>query len=127
MLSASRYPGIRLEALDGYTEDKRSRRKFLLPYSTLAIAAIIVLLSIVSWHAIHEHPVSAGWYLAGGLCFVVIFGAIGLAYRSVPTSARTGRPMKCYRNLSAPEGVLELVYVDEESRTFFRNVYAVSE
>jgi len=127
MLSASRYPGIRLEALEGYTEDKRSRRKFLLPYSAVAVTAIIVLVSIVAWHAIHERTVSAGWFLAGGLCFVVIFGSIVLAYRSVPISNRTGLPMKCYRNLSAPEGVVELLYVDEESRTFFRNVYAVSE
>src|SRR6185436_17531190 len=36
MLSTSRYPGIRLEALEGSTEDKR-RRKFLLPCSALAI------------------------------------------------------------------------------------------
>ena len=127
MFSASRYPGIRLEALEGFTEDKRSKRQFLLPYSALAVAAIIVLLSIFTWHAIFEFPMSLGWFFAVGVCFVVIFGAIAHAYRSVPNSTRTGRPMKCYRNLSAPEGVVELLYVDEESRTFFRNVYAVPE
>jgi hypothetical protein len=127
MFSASRYPGIRLEALEGYTEDKRSKRQFLLPYSVLAVAAIIVLLSIFTRHAIHKSAMSLGWFFVGGLCFVVILGAIALAYRSVPKSTRTGRPMKCYRNLSAPEGVIELLYVDEDSRTFFRNIYAVPE
>jgi hypothetical protein len=109
MFSASRYPGIRLEALEGYTEDKRSKRQFLLPYSVLAVAAIIVLLSIFTRHAIHKSAMSLGWFFVGGLCFVVILGAIALAYRS------------------APEGVIELLYVDEDSRTFFRNIYAVPE
>lgn len=127
MFSASRYPGIRLEALEGYSEDKRSKRKFLLPYAVIAVAAIAALLSIITWRAIHESSISPGWLLACGLCFVVILGVIVHAYRSVPNSISTGRPMKCYRNISAPEGVIELLYVDEESRTFFRNVYAVPE
>ncbi len=126
MLDPSRYPGIRLETLAGYSEDRRSRRSFLLPYGGVAAAAIALLVTSC-WNAIHAPASPLPWLLAGGVCFAVILGVIVHAYRSAPISARTGRLMKCYRNLSAPEGVLELVYVDEESRTFFRNVYSVAE
>ncbi|MES2981877.1 MAG: hypothetical protein V4727_06155 [Verrucomicrobiota bacterium] len=65
------------------------------------------------------------FWLSGVFCLVILSYTILHEYRNTPLSARTGKPVQRYRNLSAPDGVLELLYVDESSKTFSRRVYLV--
>ena len=112
-----------MEALEGYTEDKRSRRKFFWWYDFITVPALLGFIGIFICVFCDVIPLSIGSWCALAGCLAAGIGVMIHAYFSTPCSARTGKPMQVYRNLSAPEGVLELVYVDAESRSYFRLIY----
>ena len=125
MLARPKPPEISIESLHGYTEDAESRRAFLRSnYGIVWLAAggfVIIVSGMVFGY------LRTGLY--GELAVVACLGAMFLglvrAYRSTPRSTRTGKPMQPYRHAAAPEGVVEMIYVDHESRTYFRHTFAV--
>lgn len=125
MLPESKYPEISIESLAGYTEDAPGRRAFLWScYGIVWIAAagfaVIVVSTVFGGLALNW---TRGFAMVA--CLATMVGGIFRAYRFIPCSRQTGRPMHLYRNASAPAGILEVLYVDPDSRTYFRHVYAV--
>ncbi|MFC5457271.1 hypothetical protein [Prosthecobacter fluviatilis] len=125
MLPESKYPEISIESLAGYTEDAPGRRSFLWScYGIVGIAAagfaVIVVSTVFGGLALNW---TRGFAMVA--CLATMVGGIFRAYRFIPRSRQTGRPMHLYRNASAPAGILEVLYVDPDSRTYFRHVYAV--
>jgi hypothetical protein len=126
MLSESnKYPEISIESLAGYTEDARCRRAFLWSYYGIVWIAAAVFTVIIVSTVFGGVPFDWTWGFAAVACIATMFVGIFRAYRSIPRSTQSGRPMQPYRNASAPEGVLEIIYVDPDSRTYFRHVFAV--
>lgn len=125
MLPESKYPEISIESLAGYTEDARSRRAFLWSYYGIVWIAAAGFVGIIISTVFVGLAFNLTWGFAAVACLATMFGGIFRAYRSIPRSPQTGRPMHLYRNASAPEGILEILYVDPDSRTYFRHVYAV--
>lgn len=125
MLPESKYPEISIESLAGYTEDARSRKAFLWSYYGIVWIAAAGFAVIIVSTVFGELAFNWTWGFAMIACLATMVGGIFRAYRSIPRSTQTGRPMHIYRNASAPEGILEILYVDPDSQTYFRHVYAV--
>lgn len=130
MPAQPKHPEISIESLEGYTEDAESRRAFLWSYygivwlatAGLATAGFVI---IVGGMVLGYLRTDLYRELAVVACLVAMFLGLVRACRSTPRSTRTGKPMQPYRNASAPEGVVEIIYVDHESRTYFRHTFAV--
>ncbi len=116
-------PGIHLESLAGYTRDKRSEKAFFGPYAYIQVPALLGFVGIIIGGFRGVIHFNFGWWCALILCWIACMGTMVHAYRSTPRSLRTGESMQRYRNLSAPDGVWEVIYVDEVSKTYFRRVY----
>ena len=124
MLAHPKHPEISIESLKGYTEDAESRRAFLRSNYGIVWLAAGGFVIIVGGMVFGYLRTDLYGELAVVACLVAMFLGLFRAYRSTPRSTRTGKPMQPYRNASAPEGVVELIYVDHESRTYFRHTFA---
>jgi hypothetical protein len=60
----------------------------------------------------------------GGLLFLA--GTMLIMARATPVSGVSGEKMEKYWNADAAPGVREIIYVDRESHTYFRRVFATS-
>jgi dipeptide/tripeptide permease len=116
------FPGIKEEALVGYTEDKRSKRAFVLPYYLIILPIFICSIAIVGYCVVRD-SIGMGWWAAFFACGVSVFIALYHAMCATPRSLHSGRPMQRYRNSSKDSRVWEIIYIDEESRTYFRQLY----
>ena len=126
--TASPFDGVReiaLSQLEGFTEDKMSGRAFdrrFLPVSVPLIIAYVVIFILGIRHAFDA------------LHFVIYWGSVWLALGVVifwqrkarPVSKISGRPMIKLRRTDAQPGVAERIYLDPESRTYFRRVISVA-
>ena len=111
----------------GYTEDLSSRRGFYHHYALVvafgilfAAAAIFLMLFPRQWPA--DWGGGIGYAYLGGafLCGVVMaVGAATSSARGTAYSLRSGRQMFCFRRSDPSEDQDEIIYVDQESRTFF--------
>jgi S-adenosylmethionine:diacylglycerol 3-amino-3-carboxypropyl transferase len=63
-------------------------------------------------------------FFVGGLLFLA--GTILCMGRATPVSSISGAKMEKYWNANAAPGVREIIYVDRQSRTYFRRVFATS-
>lgn len=62
------------------------------------------------------------WTAVGA--FLTLCAIHVIAYRSTPRSRFTGKPLRRYKNAKPNRHVLaELIYVCEDSKTFFRRVW----
>lgn len=120
-----KHPEISIESLEGYTEDAESRRAFLQSHYRIVWLAAAGFVIIVGGMVFGYLRTDLYGELAVVACLVAMFLGLVRAYGSIPRSTRTGKPMQAYRNTSAPEGVVEMIYVDHESRTYFRHTFAV--
>ena len=125
MFDWDKYPSRSLETLAGYTEDAASRRAFLRKQNWILIPSVSLFLGIIALSLAELVAFHAVWLLAAAGCMGAAFLSVRQAYMVPPRSSLTGRRMQAYRNSSAPAGVLEILYVDDESRTFFRHVFGV--
>lgn len=114
-------PG-RLKA-NGYTEDLEGRRRFDQPYQSPNGVLVLVFCGSLAGVAAEKLPTIPALLVATG-SFFALFVIQVLAYRSTPRSRFTGKPLTKYRNAKPDRDVLmEIIYVCEDSKTFFRRVW----
>ena len=107
----------------GYTEDPEGRRRFDRPYQLPNGVLILVFCGSLFGVAIEKLPFLPAFWTAAG-SFLTLFVIQVFAYRSTPHSRFTGKPLTKYRNAKPGRDVLtELIYVCEDSKTFFRRVW----
>lgn len=108
---------------EGYTEDPEGRRRFDQPFRLPnGVLAILFCGSLVG-AATEKLPILPALWTAV-VAFLALFVIQVLAYRSTPCSRFTGKPLKQYKNSKPKRDVLiELIYVCEDSKTFFRRVW----
>ena len=119
-----RYPEIRIESLVGYKDGGRIRRSVSRLCGLIEISALLGFIGL--FIALFRGAISfaTGWSL-GVLCLAVLVIGRFRDWRSEPLSPATGKPLKRYVNLSAPEYHLEVLYVDEATQTFYRDTFLV--
>ncbi len=109
----------------GFTEDMESLKRFEHPFKlpTIVLAAGFILLGVGIMLGII--PFVSGFFAGIGV-LVVLFQLLIYFKRSTPRSRFTGKPLKKYFN-AVPENnvVQEIIYVCEESKTFYRRVWGV--
>ncbi len=126
MSKSNPIPGIRIEELVGYTYDRRCcAQSFWGLYGIVRLLSIVGFVTLVVCLFFDLIRFSVYFWLSGVFCMVIYIYTVLHEYRSTPLSAHSGNPVQRYRNLSAPDGVLELLYVDESRKTFSRRVYLV--
>lgn len=119
-------PGIRIEELVGYTYDRRCcAQSFWGLYGMVRLLSLVGFVTLMVCLFLDLIRFSVYFWLSGVFCMVIFIYTVLHEYRSTPLSAYSGKPVQRYRNLSAPDGVLELLYVDESTKTFSRRVYLV--
>ena len=115
---------IALSQLEGFTEDKASRRAFtlrFLPVTVPLILAYVVIFILGVRHVLDELHFIIYW----GSTMLALGGVLFWQRKATPVSKLSGRPMLKLRRTDAPPGVRERIYVDPESRTYFRVVSMV--
>ena len=126
--TSSQFDGVReiaLSQLEGFTEDKASRRAFarrFLPFSVPPFLVFVGSFILVNRHAIDGRH----FFIYGGRALIAIAGVCFWQIKATPISKISGRPMISLRRTDAPPGVAEMIYVDTESRTYFRRVAVIS-
>ena len=137
-------PEIALAELQrvGYTEDRSTQRAFAQRYLlvviwgvTICVVAAFLLLTQRELLAKCGNDIGlndsfvgfvfAGAMLLGGLVMAV--GAYTSTGRNTAYSLRSGQPMFRFRRSDAAAGQEEIIYVDQESRTYFCRAIASGE
>jgi hypothetical protein len=110
----------RLLKAQGYTEDPEGRKLLDRPSKLPnGVLALVFCASIVGVETGKLAILPALWTAVG--VFLTLFVIQVLAYRSTPRSRFTGKPLRRYKNAKPDRHVLtELIYVCEDSKTFFR-------
>ena len=125
-------PGMAVAELQrvGYTEDRSTARAFEHRYPLVVAFGLIFcavagyfLLFKRDWLATQEYgggTTMAALAFLGGL--VMAIGAATSHGRHTAHSMRSTQPMFCFQRSDAAEGRQEVIYVDQESRTYFCRV-----
>lgn len=118
------YPTINIESLVGYKDGGRISRSRSLLRGLIEISALLGFIG--SFVAIFREsiPLAVGWLLSLFCLSILVLGRVR-DWRAEPLSPATGKPLKRYINLSAPEFHLEVLYVDEATQTFYRDTFLV--
>jgi hypothetical protein len=119
-----RYQEIKIESLVGYKDGGRICRSVSRLRGLIEISALLGFIG--SFVAIFREsiPPAVGWFLSLFCLSLLVLGRFR-DWRSEPLSPATGKPLKRYVNLSAPEFHLEVLYVDEATQTFYRDTFLV--
>lgn len=110
---------------EGYTEDPDGLRQLDFPYIVPCMIGVLVFVGSLALVFMNILDLKYGLALmATAWCAV---GALILKqYLSKPRSRHTGKPLQKYRSVTPqPNVTKEVIYVCEDSKTFFRKAYAV--
>lgn len=111
-------PGIHEEDLAGYQKDKRLREGLGGVYHFLPAFFVILFgtfLSLTFLEKIGFWTGYAGAAVAFFCCLITL-----LKRRSIrPVSPYTGKPLQRFKNLSAPPGYSEIIYVDRDTEKYW--------
>jgi hypothetical protein len=128
-----KYPTISLEALSGFTEDKRAARRFarrFWPFSLTAVAAFLGCGTFIFIPLLRGQtdPVPQIYVVLAVSSFAVCLTFFIIAWRRmvscVPIDEKTSEPLEVFQLMdSIKDEKYELVYVCRQKRTFFRVVY----
>ena len=113
---------------NGYSEDKASKRAFERRYLPFVVMGVVLCLAPVPlarfiWTPFHDTNSDFGFII---VCFLLGWalctGAACHAARAIPRSRESGLPMKRFLRSDAAPDVVEYIYVDQQSRTYFTHV-----
>jgi hypothetical protein len=105
-----------LTRLPDYEWDSETARRWRLSLLPLTVVCIGSLASAVACFFFHLFV----WTTLSVLVFLVsAFLAIRAPFRSLPVSLRSGKRMTRYRNSDTRKKEFEILFLDEESKTYF--------
>ncbi len=113
---------IRIEELiaAGYREDKSAEQRYkyhaliVLGVGLIALFAGLVLANASSCEGLGMYAIY------GSFCWLSV--GFLIVHFSRPKSSQSGKKMEIYLNLSVPDGYSQILYVSQESKTFFRGI-----
>ncbi len=116
-----RHPSIDHETLRDYREDGEAKHRFESRFARpCLLGGLIIVVGFATMLIDRGSPWSIGMTVAGFSLMTLGLLAMSVA---TPTSAN-GKPMAKYWNTSARAKGKEMVYVCEDSRTYFRRTRA---
>lgn len=114
-------PGLHLSELAGYSEDKAAGSRFFRPYLLVTLPSIAVF--VICLLAIVVSGFHWGFF-AAAVTAILLLGLFLLYAPFLPRKHPfTKEKLSIFRNLSAPEGFEELLFVDEVNKTYFRHAH----
>jgi len=127
------YPMIQLEALSGFTEDKRAAARFARRFRPLSLSCVAALLCFGACICIpliqgHSNSVPQIYVVLAGVSFTAAIVIHNITWRRmvsyIPISQQTSKPMEVFQlQDTVKDGRYELVYLCRQSQTFFRVVF----
>jgi hypothetical protein len=118
----SRYPDKRLEELKGFRLDRASYWAFERRFAAGKIGGLALFATPFVVALTSDGPFWGWWIGVAAAGVAVIAASLRLMYLAQPTHVPSGRPMTRYRNPSASRD-LEILYVDDTSRSYFTVSY----
>ena len=112
---------LNLDELEGYREDPADLARFVKPYGKPSFLGVLV--SLVGFVLLFPFGMSALPLSLMGLGLTVYGVTIWLMFTSTPISSFSGKPLVKYWNSSPLAQGGEVIYVCEDSRTFFRRCF----
>jgi hypothetical protein len=95
------------------SETERRWRRSLLPMTVVCIGALASAITCFFFHLVVWSAVSVMVFLVSAVL------AIRAPFRSHPVSLRSGKRMTRYRNSDGLKKDFEILFLDEESKTYF--------
>ena len=122
-MKAFELPTLDPASLVGFHEDKLAWKRFERRFRLPSFIGVILVFGAPAAHMLHKIP--KNWVVAPMACGIAL-GALSLfwAFKSTPLSS-SGRPMKKYWNAAPKPGNSEIIYVCEESKTYFIRVWTM--
>ena len=127
------YPMITLDALSGFTEDKRAAARFARRFWPLSLSCVAALLCFGAFIFIpgfrgQSDPVPQIYVVLAGVSFAVAVVLFIVTWRRmvshIPVSQQTSQSMEIFQlQDTIKDGKYELVYLCRQSQTFFRVVF----
>ena len=116
---------LALSELMGYREDAASQLAF--ERRQLPFVVPGVLIAFGSFYLLFTDRISLAMGMLGFVVgWLICLASVVRAWRAIPTSQISGRPMLRFRRTDGSAENTEFIYVDPESRTYFCRVVSTS-